>query len=318
MTWVLLARLTPALLVTLLAALMSRAAAHTTGQPRVVGEIAAGLALGPLLVLATGRVGRTAIFPSQVVALLHDLGQVGLVLLVTEVAYGLRTTVGCGQLRSVSWVVVGSSVHAWLVRCALSWGPTSRSATRLPRVTCVGVAALALGAAVTEQVGLTAVFGAVLVGLALQDGIASPAWPAAAHTGSRVTSWLVSVFFVASGVTTFTAPVSAELGAITPVVVLLAALSKIGGGYLGARLGGHPTTVGWRIGVLVNTRGLTELIALQAGYSSGILSSALYFACLVMALVTTGLTGALLSLLDRRGPRDGLTDTTTLAAGGGS
>ncbi|NUT50763.1 MAG: cation/H(+) antiporter, partial [Saccharothrix sp.] len=55
---------------------------------------------------------------------------------------------------------------------------------------------------------------------------------------------------------------------------------------------------------LVNTRGLTEIVVLQAGYSAGLLSVRLFLALVVMALVTTGMTGPLLSLIERtRAPK---------------
>jgi Kef-type K+ transport system membrane component KefB len=44
----------------------------------------------------------------------------------------------------------------------------------------------------------------------------------------------------------------------------------------------------------MNTRGLTELVVLQAGLTSGVLTPRLYLALVVMALVTTVLSGPLL------------------------
>jgi Kef-type K+ transport system membrane component KefB len=52
--------------------------------------------------------------------------------------------------------------------------------------------------------------------------------------------------------------------------------------------------------LLMNTRGLTELIVLQVGYSTGILTTPMFLALIVMAVVTTVATGPLLLLLDRR------------------
>ena len=49
----------------------------------------------------------------------------------------------------------------------------------------------------------------------------------------------------------------------------------------------------------MNTRGLTELIVLQVGYTVGLITSALWVALLLMALATTALTGPLLRLIDR-------------------
>ncbi len=81
--------------------------------------------------------------------------------------------------------------------------------------------------------------------------------------------------------------------------VVLGCLGKGLGGYLGARRGGRPPRTARRVAVLMNTRGLTELIVLQAGLSSGILTGPIVLALIVMALTTTAMTGPLLTLLDR-------------------
>ena len=59
----------------------------------------------------------------------------------------------------------------------------------------------------------------------------------------------------------------------------------------------------WRqslqLGALMNTRGLMELIALNIGYDMGILSQRIFTMLVIMALVTTVMTGPLLSFLER-------------------
>ena len=50
----------------------------------------------------------------------------------------------------------------------------------------------------------------------------------------------------------------------------------------------------------MNTRGLMELIALNIGYDMGILSQRIFTMLVIMALVTTIMTGPLLSLLARK------------------
>jgi Kef-type K+ transport system membrane component KefB len=59
-----------------------------------------------------------------------------------------------------------------------------------------------------------------------------------------------------------------------------------------------------RIGVLMNTRGLTELIVLEVGHRAGILPTPMVLALVIMALVTTAMTGPLLTLVDRTERRD--------------
>jgi Kef-type K+ transport system membrane component KefB len=62
--------------------------------------------------------------------------------------------------------------------------------------------------------------------------------------------------------------------------------------------------MGWReslqLGALMNTRGLMELIALNLGYELHILSQRLFSMLVIMALVTTIMTGPLLSLFQQK------------------
>ena len=57
----------------------------------------------------------------------------------------------------------------------------------------------------------------------------------------------------------------------------------------------------FRLGALMNTRGLMELIALNLGYDLGVLPAPIFAMLVIMALVTTFLTGPLLSLGDSFG-----------------
>ena len=83
------------------------------------------------------------------------------------------------------------------------------------------------------------------------------------------------------------------------VLTVLATAAKVAGSYLGARAGGKSPELSLRLGVLLNTRGLTELVVLQAGYSAGILTARLFAAFVVMALLTTAMTGPLCGRIDR-------------------
>ncbi len=55
----------------------------------------------------------------------------------------------------------------------------------------------------------------------------------------------------------------------------------------------------FRVGALMNTRGLMELIVLNIGFELGILSAELFAMFVIMALVTTAMTGPLLHLIDK-------------------
>jgi Kef-type K+ transport system membrane component KefB len=78
-------------------------------------------------------------------------------------------------------------------------------------------------------------------------------------------------------------------------VLAVAVAGKWGGGSIAARLSGR----GWRdamsLGVLMNCRGLTELIVLNTGLGLGVIDSALFTILVLMALVTTAMTTPVLT-----------------------
>jgi Kef-type K+ transport system membrane component KefB len=218
--------------------------------------------------------------------------------LLLTVAIGLRGGDLGGFVRSTG-VLAAGLLAALLLRLGLRTGAASGLCARLPRLTAVVLGTVALTVAtVVERAGLTAIFGAVIVGVAVPAAAGGP-WARVAGLVGRAGTVGVPVFFVVTGITVFA---NSWPGAPWPLIALAVGLGlagKLGGGYLGARLGGQPVPVALRVGALVNTRGLTELIVLQVGYSAGVLSTAMFVALLVMALVTTALTGPLLQLLDR-------------------
>lgn len=67
---------------------------------------------------------------------------------------------------------------------------------------------------------------------------------------------------------------------------------------LAARWTGMSWDESFSLGVLMNTRGLVELIVLNLGYDLGILSPRIFAMMVLMALVTTFMTGPLLQMVD--------------------
>jgi len=84
------------------------------------------------------------------------------------------------------------------------------------------------------------------------------------------------------------------------MILFLAIAGKIAGAGLAARLSGISGPSAIRIGILMNTRGLVELIVLNLGYREGILSGSLFTLFVLMALLTTAMTVPLLNLSERR------------------
>jgi len=111
------------------------------------------------------------------------------------------------------------------------------------------------------------------------------------------TVFLLPLFFVFTGLRTQIGLVNDLQGwLLCGGIIAVATAGKLGGTAVTARIAG----MGWReslqLGALMNTRGLMELIALNIGYDLGILSPRIFTMLVLMALVTTTLTGPLLTL----------------------
>ena len=197
-------------------------------------------------------------------------------------------------------------LRRWLRRSGASLG------RNIPVIVTVGMAS----AWATSALGLHVIFGAFLAGLIIPRTPRGTPDERLYRPLQETGNLLLPVFFVVAGL-----PV--DIGGLTGpdllllgIVCVIAILGKVGGGFLGARLGGLPNREAAIVGVLLNTRGLTELIVLTVGLQAGIIDRRLYTILVIMALITTVLTGPLLGLLRfRRGiePGEGQ-EPSTIAA----
>jgi Kef-type K+ transport system membrane component KefB len=115
------------------------------------------------------------------------------------------------------------------------------------------------------------------------------------------------LFFVYSGLRTQIGLISAPALWLTCLLVLLVACAgKILSGSLSVRWMGEPWRESLSLGVLMNTRGLVDLIVLNIGLDLGVLSPTLFAMLVIMAIVTTMMASPLLPLLGYRqkGSRD--------------
>jgi Kef-type K+ transport system membrane component KefB/nucleotide-binding universal stress UspA family protein len=147
--------------------------------------------------------------------------------------------------------------------------------------------ALLISACITEIIGIHALFGAFLFGAILpKEG--ALAGTMADKIESVAVVLLLPLFFAYSGLRTKLGLISspADWG-VAAFLTLIATLGKFGGSAVAARL----TGLGWReasaIGVLMNTRGLMELIVLNLGLDLGVISPTIFTMLVIMALVTT-------------------------------
>jgi Kef-type K+ transport system membrane component KefB/nucleotide-binding universal stress UspA family protein len=149
----------------------------------------------------------------------------------------------------------------------------------------------------TEMIGLHALFGAFVMGCVMPKGT-----PFVRHLSEKLEDYtvvfLLPIFFAYAGLQTRVGLLdSGTMWGYTAVIVGVATAGKVGGSAVAARWIG----VGWReasaLGVLMNTRGLMELVVLSEGLRVGVLTPAVYAMMVVMALVTTAMTTPLLNLV---------------------
>ena len=88
------------------------------------------------------------------------------------------------------------------------------------------------------------------------------------------------------------------------LIIAVATSGKLFGTWGAARSVGMANLEAWKLGALMNTRGLMELIVLNLGYELGLIGDRLFAVLVIMALVTTAMTGPLLGLIDRVAARD--------------
>jgi Kef-type K+ transport system membrane component KefB len=192
------------------------------------------------------------------------------------------------------------AVMLWLVRPLLRRLLVGhRRADRLSEGTlAVVLAGALLSAATTEWMGLHFIFGAFLFGILMPHDTGGRLAEEIRDRVSHVSAvLLLPVFFVVAGLNVNLAQVRL-IGLYELVLILVVAIGgKFVGALVGARLNRVPTRQSAALAVLMNTRGLTELIILSVGLQLHIIDARLYSLMVVMAVVTTVMAGPLLNMI---------------------
>ena len=162
-----------------------------------------------------------------------------------------------------------------------------------------GLAIIATGlfasAATTQLIGLHSVLGAFAFGLIVPSRATGRADAGLDATIRPLTTTvLLPLAFVLPGLSITLDGLSPGRVAETALIVACACVGKVVGAGVPARIAGFSRTDAAGIGVLLNTRGLIEIIVLQVGLSAGIIDRQIFTELLVMALATTLMTGPLL------------------------
>jgi mannitol/fructose-specific phosphotransferase system IIA component (Ntr-type) len=190
------------------------------------------------------------------------------------------------------------TVGRWLVHRVLPW---LQAYTHWPAGALGFIITLGLfGAALTEYIGVHAIFGAFLVGVAVGDS---------SHLQERtrvmieefVSIIFAPVFFASIGlrvnfVTHFDWP-------LVSLVLILACSGKLLGAYLGARWGRMAVRDRWAVAFAMNSRGAMEIILGLLALEAGVITQPLFVALVVMAIFTSAISGPLIRLSMRWRPR---------------
>jgi Kef-type K+ transport system membrane component KefB len=180
------------------------------------------------------------------------------------------------------------------------------------------LALLAASSCLTELIGIHALFGAFLAGVVLPRGIKLNKKALGGLT-FVATVLLLPTFFAYSGLRTRVGLVqSAADWGLVALIIGLATLGKGLGSSFAARICGMRWREASVIGVLMNTRGLVELIVLNIGLDLGVISPMLFTMLVLMALVTTLATTPLVSWIypEREVLREAELDTIPPVSGG--
>jgi len=157
---------------------------------------------------------------------------------------------------------------------------------------------LIISAYFTQLIGIHALFGAFLAGVVMPP----------MHDFRKIiiekvedvsVTFLLPLFFVYTGLHTEIGLLNTpHLWAICGLLILIAIFGKFAGGAFSAKILGENWRDSLSIGILMNTRGLMELIVLNIGYEMGILPPVIFVMLVIMAIFTTFMTTPLLSLVN--------------------
>lgn len=212
---------------------------------------------------------------------------------------GLMNSALGGSLVTLGLTVVYLVVMLYFIRpIVVRWSEKNVKTGSVPEsLFSVIVVGTLVSAAITEAIGIHGLFGAFLFG-AIIPSESTIARDLTARLQEFIRILFLPAFFALTGIQTqIGLLVDLQDWLVCGVIIGLAVLGKFGGTYIAARISGKNEKESTILGILMNTRGMVEIIVLNIGLSVGVLTPALYTIFVVMAIVTTLMTGPLLSLV---------------------
>ena len=160
--------------------------------------------------------------------------------------------------------------------------------------------AVLLSSVATEFIGIHAIFGAFLIGTIIPHD-SKIATYVTERIADIVRVMFLPAFFAITGLRTEIGLIeSVQDWLICALIVIVATAGKFGGTAIAARASGLTWRDSASLGILMNTRGLVELIVLNIGLELGVISPRLFTMLVIMAIVTTMMTAPVLSALKTR------------------
>ncbi|MEZ5460345.1 cation:proton antiporter [Dokdonella sp.] len=182
-----------------------------------------------------------------------------------------------------------------LARALTRHGVDGQPSTGLLALLLIGAFACA---AITDALGLHAVFGAFVFGSALprDNRLLACLVERIEHVAVLV---LMPVFFALAGLHTTPDALGGAGGVALALILAAAVLGKVLGGAAGAKAAGFGWREAFAVGSLMNARALMELIVMKVGLDIGVIGAEIFTMLMIMAIVTTLMTTPLLSLFTR-------------------
>ncbi len=295
------------------------------GAPMLLGAGSTLVFKASYLSLGVHRVGHSFILFMAVATSITALPVLAAIMRergISGTTAGVTATTAAGLMDATAWIVLAAAlvgtadkpgrpwpvtlllVVAFTVFMLLAVRPALRWWISQPRAVFTNqlpiALTLTLGSAwVTASLGLHPVFGGLLAGLTMPGNKDGTPDPDVLRPMEDVSGVLMPLFFVVTGLSVNIGAFGRNAILVLVLVFAIAAVGKLGPGYLAARAGGLDKKDSATVAALVNTRGLTELIALNIGLSSGLLSGQLFSIMVVMAVLTTLMTSPLLTCISR-------------------
>jgi Kef-type K+ transport system membrane component KefB len=175
----------------------------------------------------------------------------------------------------------------------------SREKTPGKQVVVIFFITLIISAYTTEAIGIHALFGAFMAGVIMPSQLNfRSVFIEKIEDVSLVL--LLPLFFVFTGLRTQISLLNdTHLWMVCGAIIAIAIIGKFLGSALAAKFTGQDWKDSLSIGVLMNTRGMMEMVVLNIGYDIGVLTPPVFAMMIIMALVTTFMTGPALNIINR-------------------